>query len=406
MPLTPKTSRTWLTRGAVLAGVVALLGWSVTHFPKPPQAPRYVGAGDDTPRNGGTLRFAEGSNIHTLDPHIAYDTLSTAAVRLLYDGLLDYDFEAKFVPSIASELPTVSDDGRTFLFSLRTGVKFHNGRELTAEDVSWSLHRLLSEALGSPGYPFYKSIEGASEYHTGKAERVSGITVIDPYTIEFRLKEADQTFLNAMAMTFSYPMPQEAVEAAEAAEGVGAFGKHPVGVGPFRFVRWERGVQVEFARFEEHFDPQPRVDRIVFLENVSNHVATARFRNGDLDIHYRPARVDNLFFRESVAWAPYRVEFASPSIFALTLNCGLAPFDDVHVRRAFAFAIDRTKIQRFDPIRYLPAEQLLPPGLPGHFEDLQNKQVHDLERAKEEMRLAGHPDGLEEPVEIVREWQW
>ena len=220
MRSTPKTERLAIRIvgvAVVLAAAALVIGWVIASFPKAPIGPRYVGAGNETPRAGGTFVFAAGSNIHTLDPHFAYDTLSTAACRLLYDGLLDYDYEGKMIPSLAAKLPVVSDDGRIFRFELRDGIKFHNGREITADDISWSIHRLLSERIGSPGYPFFKSIEGAAAYHAGEVDRIEGIIIIDDKTLEFRLDEADQTFLNALAMPFAYPMPREHVEPLEAA---------------------------------------------------------------------------------------------------------------------------------------------------------------------------------------------
>ena len=367
---------------------------------EPPQAPRYVGAGNSTPRTGGTLRFAEESNVHTLDPHYAYDTLSTAACRLMYDGLLDYDYKANLIASLAESLPTVSDNGKRYRFSLRKGVKFHHGKELTAHDVAWSFHRLLSERIGSPGYPFYKSIIGAQAYHQGKAESIEGIKVLDDFAIEFVLAEPDHTFLNAMAMPFSYPIPQDYVEALEAKKGKSAVGLEPIGTGPFKMARWERGVQIEYERFKGYWNPQPRVDRIIYSYNVSNHIAGARLRNGDIDIHYRPGRTDELFFRGSKAWEPYRVEFSEPSIYAVGLNCELPPFDNIHIRRAFSFATNRGKMRAFNPARYIIADQVLPPSIPGHNPNLKHKQGYDLGRAKEEMRLAGHPNGLKEPVVV------
>jgi peptide/nickel transport system substrate-binding protein len=357
-----------------------------------------VGANHDTPQPGGTFIFAAGSNIHTLDPHFAYDTLSTAACRLLYDGLLDYDYDGNMIPSLAAELPDVTDGGRVFRFKLRDGIRFHNGREIIAEDISWSMHRLLSERIGSPGYPFFKSIEGAPAYHTGQADHIKGIVVIDDKTIEFRLDEADQTFLNALAMPFAYPLAKEHVKELEEAEGRDAVGRHPIGAGPFAFTRWERGVQVELERFEDYWAPRARPDRMVFLENISSDVASARFRNGDLDIIYRPSKVNRLFLRESEAWASYRSESPSASVFALGLNCELPPFDNAHVRRAVAFAIDRSKLERLDPGQVIAATQVLPPMLAPYDPELPERQVFDLERAKEEMRLAGLPDGPSEPI--------
>ncbi len=402
MRSTPRTEqrrgRRWVTSAAVLVASALLLGWIVVNFPKAPVGPRYVGAGDEAPRSGGTFIFSASSNIHTLDPHFAYDTLSTAACRLLYDGLLDYDYDGTMIPSLAAELPTVSDEGRIFRFTLRDGIKFHNGREITAEDVSWSMHRLLSHRIGSPGYPFFKSIEGAPAYHAGETESVQGIVVLDEKTIEFQLDEADQTFLNALALPFAYPLAKEHVERLERDEGRDAVGRHPIGSGPFAFARWERGVQVEFKRFDAYWDPKARVDRMIFLENISADVASARFRNGDLDILYRPSKVNRLFLRESEAWEAYRAESPSASVFALGLNCELPPFDNVHVRRAVAFALDRSKLERLDPGQAVAASQVLPPMLAPHDPDLPTGQHYDLERAKEEMRLAGFPDGLSEPI--------
>ena len=388
----------WAAVSVAVVAATLTLWWVVAHFPQAPVGPRYVGAGNDAPRAGGTFVFSASSNIHTLDPHFAYDTLSTAACRLLYDGLLDYDYDGNMIPGLAAELPTVSEQGRVFRFTLRDGIKFHNGREVTAEDISWSMHRLLSHRIGSPGYPFFKSIVGAPSYHAGEVDLVEGIVVVDEKTIEFRLDEADQTFLNALAMSFAYPLAREHVEALERAEGVDAVGRHPIGTGPFSFARWERGVQVEFDRFEEYWAPGARVDHMIFLENIQADVASARFRNGDVDIVYRPSKVNRLLLRESEAWAPYRAEVPSAALYALGLNCELAPFDNVHVRRAVAFAIDRSKFERLDPGRAIAATQVLPPMLPPHDPDLPTGQTFDLDRAREEMRLAGVPDGLSEPV--------
>jgi peptide/nickel transport system substrate-binding protein len=359
-----------------------------------------VGAGHDVPQGGGTFVFSASSNIHTLDPHFAYDTLSMAACRLLYDGLLDYDYDGQMIPSLAVSLPAVSAQGRIFRFRLRDGIRFHNGREITAHDISWSMHRLLSPRIGSPGYPFYKSIVGAPAYHSGELDHIEGIAVLDDKTIEFRLDEADQTFLNALAMPFAYPIPREHVERIERAEGVDAVGRHPVGAGPFAFASWERGVQVELERFEQYWDPKARPARMIFLENIPADVASARFRNGDLDILYRPSKVNLLFFRQSEAWAPYTAEMPSASVFALGLNCELPPFDDVQVRRAVAFAIDRSKLERLEPGQVIAATQVLPPMLPPYDPSLPTRQVFDLDRAKEEMRKAGYPDGIDEPVTL------
>lgn len=370
-------------------------------LPAPPEAPRWVGAGAQTPQVGGTFVFHHEANVRSLDPHVAYDELSGMAIRLMFDGLLDYDHESNLVPSLAEGMPTVSEDGRTFRFRLRRGVRFHpmaghpEGRELVAEDVRWSMLRLMSQDVGSPGYPFYASIEGADAYHEGNADDVAGIRVIDRYTIELQLKEADQTFLNAMAMPFAYPVPRENYE-----HWGDEVKFHPVGTGPFVFEAWERGVQLTFVRNERYWREKPGPERMLYLENIGRELAAQRFRNGDIDSIHRQSPSDYRFFKTSEAWRPYMVEEPRGSTYGLGFNCEMAPFDDVHVRRAIAFALDREGWSRARAGRLLPASQLLPPSIPGYDPELPTRQVFDLDRAREEMRLAGHPNGLPEPITV------
>ncbi len=384
----------------ILTGL-GLVGIMIATWPKAPQGPRFAGADDPTPRSGGTFVFHHEENVRTLDPHIAYDELSGMAIRLLFDGLLDYDYDSNLIPSLAVDMPTVSDDGLRFRFRLRRGVKFHampglpQGRELTAEDVSWSLHRLLSGAVGSPGYPFFSAIRGADEYHRGEANRIEGIRVVDRYTIDFTLKEPDQTFLNAMAMPFAYPVPRENYE--HWGEEVKF---HPVGTGPFVFDEWERDVELRFSRNRRYWRDKPGPDHMIFQENLARELAAQRFRNGDLDAIHRQSPSDYRFFRNAERWQPYLEEYPRVSTFGIGLNCEMAPFDNVHVRRAVAFAIDRQGWSRARSGRLLPAGQILPPALPGHDPNLPEAHTFDLDKAREEMRLAGFPDGLPEPVTV------
>lgn len=381
--------------------VLAALALLLVGCPEEPQGPRYRGAGGE-PQTGGTFVFHHESNLDSLDPHLGYNELATMASRLIYDGLLDYDHDAELVPSLAEAMPTISDGGRRFRFRLRQGVRFHpmpgypQGRELTTADVRYSLMRLMSPGIASPGFPFFRTIEGADAYHAGERDDVPGIRVIDRYTIEFQLIEPDQTFLNAMAMTFSYPLPHEAVE-----HFGDEFGRNPVGTGPNVFVRWERGVQVEFRRFAGYWNAGPSPSRLIFLENLQRGVAAMRFRNGDLDAIHRQNTQDFLFFRQADAWHPTTEEFPLPSTWGIIMNTEIAPFDDVHVRRAVAYGIDREAWVRARSSRINAAGQLVPPNVWGYAEDLENEHHMDLARAREELALAGYPDGLPEEIELL-----
>jgi ABC-type transport system substrate-binding protein len=385
--------------------LVSCVAYAVTHVPSRPQGPRYVGAGNATPRSGGTFVFGAASDVHSLDPHIAYDANSYMALRLVYDGLLDYDQEGQMVPSLATAMPTVSEDGRTFTFQLREGVYFHDSpifdgpRELVAEDVRWSIERLLHPDTGSPGVSFFARLRGFEAYREGRAQHVEGIAVRGRYEIAFTLDQPDQTFLNAMAMVFAYPVARENYEHYAALGDPGEVERNPVGTGPFAFEEWERGVQMTFTRNRRYWQPnRPNPDRMVMIEQLSGETAVGRFSNGDLDVLTSLPAVHYLFFKQAEAWAPYMAEEPEAIIRGLCMNTEMAPFDNVHVRRAVAAAIDRDFMRQMAQGRALPAGQMLPPMIPGYDEHLPSLQRFDLERAREEMRLAGYPNGLPEPV--------
>lgn len=125
-----------------------------------------------------------------------------------------------------------------------------------------------------------------------------------------------------------------------------------------------------------------------------------RFRNGDLDHVHRQTVADYIKMRDLPAWEPYRAEEPSTDLWGVIMNTQLAPFDNKHVRRAVAFAINRPHWRRARVNRLLITGQPIPATLPGFDPDLPGQHRYDLERAREEMRLAGYPNGLPEPVEV------
>jgi len=374
----------------------------VAGCPEAPQGPRYRGAGAETRHGGGTVVIQHESTVDTLDPHKGWNELATMGVRFCMDGLLDYDHDAQLVPMLAAEMPEVSEDGKTFRFRLREGVRFHatealpGGRELVADDIRWSLKRLLDRDTGSAGYSFYTKIVGAEAFHAGEREDIPGIRVIDDHTIEFELTDPDQTFLNALAMPFAYPQAHEHYEH----HGEDA-GKHCTGTGPYVLETWERGVQLEYRRFDDYWDAKPSPERLIYMENIGRRVASLRFRNGEIAAIHRQNTADYVFYKESELWTPYSVEKPMSNMWGLTMNTELEPFTNVHIRRAVAFAIDREGWSRARGGRLRPLGQLIPETLPGHVENLDGAHHLDLDKAREEMRLAGHPDGLDEEVTLL-----
>ncbi|RVC62996.1 ABC transporter substrate-binding protein, partial [Mesorhizobium sp. M2A.F.Ca.ET.046.02.1.1] len=182
----------------------------------------------DTPTNGGDIIVTYKDDIATLDPAIGYDWQNWSMINALFSRLVDYKpGTTELGPSLADSYD-VSDDGKVYTFKLHPGVKFTNGRAVTAADVKWSIERAVNPKTQGPGAGFFHSIVGADKMTAGTAETMEGITAIDDHTVKFTLSQPDATFLNVLALNFASVVPKEAVEAAG-----GDFGKHPVGSGAF-----------------------------------------------------------------------------------------------------------------------------------------------------------------------------
>ncbi len=363
--------------------------------PAPPDGPLYLGAGNANPVQGGTLRLSEESKVRSLDPHIAYDEISGVMLEMLFDSIYKYDREMQLVPMLAESLPDVSSDGLLLRIPLRRGVRFHHGREMTASDVVWSMERMLDPALNSPGVPYYTPIVGVDEYRAKRAPHVRGLVATDRYNLEITLTKPDQSFVHKLAMRFTSVIPKEIVKARGA-----DFAARPVGTGPFMLETWERGVRLIVRRNPSYFvKGLPYLDRVVFEEDIRRETALLRFRNAEVDVVSRVSPPDKALL-ETKKWRAHMAYSSRADVYGIAMNHELPPFDNVHLRRAVAFAIDRKRWARARNGGLRPTGQMLPPAVAGFDPKLPDEQHFDLARAKEEMRLAGFADGLKEPVTL------
>ena len=155
-----------------------------------------------SPKQGGAAVITFNNDFTTLDPQVGYDLQNYVAMRGIFDRLMDYrPGTVELVPSLA-ESYTISDDGKTYSFKLRDGVKFHNGRPLTSADVKYSLDRAVNPKTQSPGTGYFTSIAGYDELSGGKAQGMSGITTPDDHTVEIKLSRPDATFLYALSLHY------------------------------------------------------------------------------------------------------------------------------------------------------------------------------------------------------------
>ncbi len=349
------------------------------------------------PQKGGALIIAYKDDLATLDPAIGYDWTNWPAEKLVFDGLLDYDEGTTLEPRLAASLPEVSADATVYTFKLRTGVKFHNGREFTADDVVYSLTRVLDPATGSPGAGFFVGIQGAQEFIDGAAATVSGIQALDPTTVQFTLAAPDVTFLNKLALNFAFIVPRE--EVAQAGEN---FGHAPVGTGPFTLKEWKSGEFLAFERNPDYFyEGLPYLDAITIQVGVAPDVALLRLEKDEIQMMGDPPPgADWARLTSDPAWAN-RIERA-PQVNTtyIAINTTLAPFDNVKVRQALNHAIDKDRIVQLLNGRATVANQILPPLMPG-FDAAYSGYAYDPDLAKSLLAEAGFPDGFETSIECI-----
>ncbi|PSJ55041.1 ABC transporter substrate-binding protein [Pseudaminobacter soli (ex Li et al. 2025)] len=345
----------------------------------------------DDIKQGGSMTVTYKDDVSTLDPAIGYDWQNWSMIKSLFSGLMDYEPGTTNLKKALAEDYTISEDGKTFTFTLHKGVKFQNGRELTAEDVKYSIDRVVNPKTQSPGAGFFGSIVGFQEASEGKADGLSGITVVDPYTIKFELSRPDATFLHVMAINFSLVVPKEEVEKWGA-----DFGKHPVGSGAFKLAEWSLGQKLVFQRFDDYWNKGlPKLDQIVFEVGQEPVVALMRLQKGEVDIPgdgIPPAKFVEV--KNDPNFKDLIIQGGQLHTGYVTMNVKIKPFDNVKVRQAVNMAINKDRIVRIINGRAVPANQPLPPSMPGYAKDYAG-YPYDVDKAKALLAEAGLADGFE-----------
>jgi ABC-type transport system substrate-binding protein len=349
------------------------------------------------PQKGGSLTVAYKDDLATLDPAIGYDWTNWPAEKLVFDGLLDYDSGTTIEPRLAESLPAVNADATVYTFKLRKGVKFSNGREFTADDVLYSLTRVLDPKTASPGAGFFTGIQGAPEFVAGTATTVTGIKAIDANTVEFTLSAPDVTFLNKLALNFAFIVPKEAVEAAGE-----NFGHQPVGTGPFTLKEWKSGESLTFTRNPDYFyEGLPNLDQIIIQVGVAPDVALLRLEKNEIQLMGDPppgaewARIST-----DPAWADRLEKQPQVSTIYIAINTTVPPFDKLQVRQALNHAIDKQHIIQLLNGRGTVANQVLPPLMPG-YDTAYTGYDYNPDKAKSLLADAGFPNGFETSIECI-----
>ncbi len=349
----------------------------------------------DTPVSGGTLNIAMKDDFKTLDPAVAYDTDSWSVERAIYNGLLDYQgFTTQLGPDIAAAMPTISSDGKTYTFTLRHGVKFSNGREVTADDFKYSFERMLNPKTQGPmtGGPFWGSVSGTADFYSGKATGISGIKVIDPYTLEIDLDSPNQSFLNVLAMPFGFVIPKEAVTAAGT-----DYAHHPVGTGPFTLATWTPGQLLVLKKNPSYFGTPAYLNEVDFQIGVDAQVGFLRMQQGQADLVQPDINMPSAQYIQLSTDPTFKsriVKAPNVDIWYLGMNVNVKPFDNKLVRQAFNMVVNKANQIKVLNGRGVINNGIQAPPMPGFVPNYNplglDAKGQSLDKAKALLTQAGY----------------
>ncbi|MBI3090888.1 MAG: ABC transporter substrate-binding protein [Candidatus Tectomicrobia bacterium] len=326
----------------------------------------------------GVLRIALDSRPTNLDPRFALDANSSRIAQLIFNGLVRYDERSRVAPDLA--LSWEQPSPTTFIFHLRPGVRFHDGRPLTAEDVVYTYTSLLDPELASPKRGSYRGLQE--------------VTALDSLTVRFTLSAYEAPFLGNLSLGI-LPRPAPAGDA-RAREGMRTFPPHAdqrqlIGTGPFRFARWVGDDALELRANRDSFEGPPKLAGLLFRVIPEQTVSVLELENGGIDLIQNEVAPDLLpRLRRNPALRVVTGPGTNYSYFGFNFTDPI--LRRWEVRAAIAHAIDRRSI-----IRHLlrglaePATGLLSP-LNWAYDGEVATYPYDPARARALLDAAGFPD--------------
>jgi peptide/nickel transport system substrate-binding protein len=339
---------------------------------------------EEQEKEGGIFVIARSTGAEIMDPGYAWNEGDMDIVTHLYDGLVRFkNDQLEVEPALATEWD-VSEDGKTWTFKLREGVKFHDGSDFNADDVVFSFMRVLDE-----NHPQHDVIQGGWSYLGYlMGDVINDVRKIDDYTVEFDLNEKFAPFLTYMGYYSQFIVSQEAFE-----KWGGDFVKHPTGTGPFKYEKWNKGEFVQLVANENYWGEKAKIDKLVFKVVPESSTRLLELQTGQVDVikGIDPAQIEKIKSNEDLKM----LSIAGANIAFAGINTTKEPFNNVKVRQAMNYAIDMDKL--VDSIyegNGTRATNLLPPTV-FSFDDSVGPYEYNPEKAKQLLSEAGYPDGFE-----------
>lgn len=315
-----------------------------------------------------SVNIALNADITNLDPYATISQIDNLINVNLFDTLYKQDGTGEIVSSLA-ENSKMSDDGLSYTIDLKKGVKFHNGEEMKAYDVAFSLNTAK-----------------ASPYLAGETEAIKEVSIIDDYSVRVDLNYFYSSLLSSLTSIYIVP---EAVYT----EADGAFGQKPVGTGAYQFISHETGQSVELLRFDEYFEGEAIIKSVHYKVITDPNVVLIALETGEIDLVVDLATSSTKEAKKNPDLAVKELE--SIGYNCLLMNNTVKPFDDVRVRQAFNYAINKGKVIEFAE-EGMGAPSISP--INKQFFDYSDNikgYEYNVENAKKLLTDAGYPNGFE-----------
>lgn len=313
----------------------------------------------------------------------------------IYDRLVEcevVDGTAVIVPSLAKSWD-ISDDGLIYTFHLRDDVNFHNGNKFTADDVVYTIERMMNPDTAALNTDFFSMIKGANARLNGEADHVEGAVTLDDYTVEITLEVPFAPFLANLATPSCSIYNREATEAAG-----DQFGIEPsltIGTGPFKLSDWVLNDKVTLVRNDDYFKGAAFLDAIEIYQVPDENTQKLMYENGELDIVDLSSSSSQLgYFLNNDNYKDNLVTGPEAGCYFYAFNQNMEPTNDVRVRKAISMAIDRQTIldQMYSGAGHV-VNSMLPDGVLGSYDA--QEIPYDPEGAKALLEEAGYGNGCE-----------
>lgn len=321
------------------------------------------------------LLVVDGGESDNPDENDPATSISSSLFHLTFSGLVTYDANMNLIPDLAQSWD-VSDDGMVYTFHLHPEAVFHNRRPVTADDVVYSWERAASRLTDSKTVMTYiGDIREVKEMHSGDADQISGLKVLDEHTLQVTLEKPVPYFLLKLTYPTSFIVDRENVEQSK------TWYRSPNGTGPFRLARWDPREKILYERFDAFYGEKPKLNAILII--MYQGTGLQLYEQGMID--YTGISYSDLTRFTDPTEPLYDQLNSNPNMCTgyITMDVTQPPFDDVKVRQAFAMSLDKEDyVKVISDGGELPAKGLYPPAMPGYDKHLKGLEF-EPDKARE-----------------------